>query len=188
MQYSRTGAITATQFLQRAPSLGRSELVRGVVRTMTPASGAHGLVSCNVLLLLSTYVRAHTLGQCFADSAGFALPGVPNTVRAPDASFVRAEHLPREGVGGGWIEVAPDLAVEVLSPSETASELAEKLTEYRASGTALIWVVDPVKRSVGVYAATDPVRWLAESDTLQGGTVIPGFSCMVRELFEGLAP
>lgn len=160
---------------------------------MTPASGAHGLVSCNVLLLLSTHVRAHTLGQCFADSAGFALPGLPNTVRAPDASFVRAEHLPHEGVGAGWIEVAPDLAVEVfspevLSPGETASELAEKLADYRASGTALVWVVDPVKRSVGVYAANDPVRWLAESDTLDGGAVVPGFRCVVRDLFEGLAP
>jgi Uma2 family endonuclease len=147
----------------------------------------HGIVSCNVLRVLSTYVRERGLGRCFADSTGFALPGLPNTVRAPDASFVRAERLPHEGVRGGWVELAPDLAVEVLSPTETASDIAEKLADYRAAGTAVVWVIDPAKRTVGIFAQTAPTRWLEESDMLDGGTVVPGFSCAVIDLFEGIA-
>jgi Uma2 family endonuclease len=181
------GVVTTEQFLEHPAASGRSELVRGAVRMMTPANGVHGIVSCNVLRLLSTYVRERGLGCCFADSTGFALPGLPNTVRAPDASFVRTERLPHDGVGGGWVQSAPDLAVEVLSPTETASEISEKLADYRAAGTALVWVVDPVKRTVGNFAQTAPALWLTESDTLDGGAVVPGFRCAVIDLFEGLA-
>jgi Uma2 family endonuclease len=181
------GVVTSEQFLDHPAASGGSELVRGVVRMMTPASGVHGVVSCNVLRVLSTYVREHRLGRCFADSTGFALPGLPNTVRAPDASFVRAERLPHDGVGGGWVELAPDLAVEVLSPTETASDVSEKLADYRAAGTALVWVVDPAKRTVGSFAQSAPARWLNESDTLDGDAVLPGFRCAVIDLFEGIA-
>jgi Uma2 family endonuclease len=183
------GIITTHEFLEHPAAAGPSELVRGVVRMMTPASGAHGLVSGNVFRLLSIYVREHALGRCFADSTGFELPGLPNTVRAPDASFVRASRLPPQGVEaeGGWLQLAPDLAVEVLSPSESASDIAEKLADYGAAGTALVWLIDPAKRSVGVFARSEPVRWLAENDTLGGSDVMPGFICSISELFEGLA-
>ena len=107
---------------------------------------------------LATYVRQHRLGVCFADSTGYALSNLPNTVRASDASFVRADRLPPEGISGGFVQLAPDLAVEVLSPSESASELSEKLADYRAAGTSLVWVIDPVKRTVAVIAVDAPVR------------------------------
>ena len=112
---------------------------------------------------------------------------LPRTVRAPDASYVRANRLPAEGIGPGLMKLAPDLAVEVLSPSESASELEEKLDDYRACGTPLIWVVDPVRRTVMIIATDTPVRWLREGNLLDAGDVIPGFSCAVVELFEGLA-
>ena len=86
---------------------------------------------------------------------------------------------PAAGIGPGLLKLAPDLAVEVLSPSESASELEEKLNDYRACGTPLIWVVDPVRRTVRIVAANAPVRWLSEGDTLDAGDVIPGFSCAV---------
>ena len=102
-------------------------------------------------------------------------------------SFVRAGRLPKEGIGPGLLKLAPDLAVEVLSPSESASELEEKLDDYRACGTPLIWVVDPARRTVMIVASDAPVRWLREDDALDGGNVVPGFSCPVAELFEGIA-
>lgn len=83
--------------------------------------------------------------------------------------------------------MAPDLVVEVLSPSETASRLEEKLDDYRACGTPLIWVIDPARRTVMIIASDAPVRWLREGDTLDGGRVLPGFTCGVAELFEGVA-
>jgi Uma2 family endonuclease len=191
MAYSaRTnGLLTSAQFLEQPAAAEHSELVRGVIRMMTPAGGAHGLVSGNAFRLLSTYVREHSLGRCFADSTGFELPSVLNTVRAPDASFVRASRLPVEGIGaeGGWLQLAPDVAVEVLSPSETASDIADKLADYRAAGTAAVWLIDPAKRTVGVLTLTRPVQWLTDGDTLDGDDLIPGFACAVSDLFEGLA-
>ena len=185
-----TTLLTADEFLTHPAARERSELVRGAIRMMTPASGAHGIVSGNVFLALSNYVRANRLGRCFTDGTGFALPGLPNTVRSPDAAFVRADRLPPGGLpsASGYLPLAPDLAVEVLSPSETASDLYEKLEDYRAAGAPLVWVVDPAKRRVSVYAADAPVRWLREADTLDGGSVLPGFTCPVAELFDGLAP
>jgi Uma2 family endonuclease len=123
----------------------------------------------------------------FGDSFGYELVRLPRTVRVPDGSFVRAERLPAEGIGAGLLNFAPDLAIEVLSPSESASELEEKLDDYLFSGTPLIWVVDPVRRTVMIVAADAPVRWLREGNSLDGGTVIPGFACPVSDIFEGLA-
>jgi Uma2 family endonuclease len=112
---------------------------------------------------------------------------LPHTVRVPDASVVRAHRLPKGGVEPGLLKLAPDLVVEVLSPRETASELEEKLHDYLVSGTRLIWVADPVRRTVMVVPNDLPVHWLHEGDTLEGGDVIPGFSCAVAEIFEGIA-
>ncbi len=180
--------LTADEFLEHPAANERTELVRGRIRNMTPTGAPHGLVSGNVFRLLSSYVREHRLGVCFADSTGYTLPNLTNTVRAPDASFVRAERLPREGVSGGFLSLAPDLAVEVLSPSENPSELAEKLADYRAAGTPLVWVLDASMRTVRVIPNTGESRTLAAEDTLTGDDVIPGFACTVAELFEGLAP
>lgn len=185
-----TVLLTADEFLAHPAARERSELVRGVIRMMTPASAPHGIVSGNVYGLLWTFVREHRLGRCFTDGTGFALPGLPNTVRSPDAAFVRADRLPAAGVrtSSGFLPLAPDLAVEVLSPSETASDLDEKLADYLTAGTPFVWVIDPARRRVSIVAADAPVRWLREGDTLDGGTVLPGFSCAVAELFDGLAP
>lgn len=183
-----TTILSADEFLVYPAANERTELVRGRIRVMTPAGLPHGLVSGNVFRLLSTYVRQHQLGVCFADSTGYTLPNLPATVRAPDASFVRADRLPPEGISGGFAQLAPDLAIEVLSPSESASDLSEKLADYRVAGTTLVWVIDPVKRTVAIIAADAPVVWLGVDHTLTGGDVVPGFSCGVGELFEGLAP
>lgn len=180
--------LTANEFLLHSAANERTELVRGRVRMMSPVSAAHGLVSLNIARALSNHVREHRLGVCFADSTGYALPNLANTVRAPDASFVCARRLPTEGVGGGFLELAPDLAVEVLSPSESSADLAEKLADYRVAGTSLVWVIDPARRTVMVIADGEPATTLGLTDTLGGGGVVPGFACPVDELFEGLAP
>ena len=189
MVYQSAGAaiVTPDQFLHHPAANERTELVRGHIHVMTPASAAHGLVSATVLHLLASYVRQHQLGACFADSTGYTLPNLPNTVRAPDASFVRRERLPSNGVGPGFLEIAPDLAVEVLSPSESRADVAAKLADYRVAGTPLVWVIDPADRTVTVIFTTEAVIALGEDQVLTGGNVLPGFTCAVRELFEGLA-
>ena len=183
--------LTAEEFLAHPAAQGPSELVRGEIRMMTPAGGRLGIVTAAVFGLLWTHVRARRLWQCFADNTGFQLhiPGERgDTVRAPDVAFVRAERMPRGGVTGGWMQGAPDLAVEVLSPSESMAITAAKLADYFAAGTALVWVVDPDARTVDVHTENATRRRLRVGDTLDGAPVLPDFACAVDELFEGLAP
>lgn len=192
--------LSADEFLAAPKSDDmRQELVRGEVRSMTPAGGWHATVGDNLYGPLREFVRARRLGRCVFDGAGFLLPlpaelqrrsrdGRPrDTVRSPDVAFVRADRVPPGGFGPGWIPFAPDLAVEVLSPSETASDTEEKLADYRAAGTRLLWVVDPAKRMVSIYAADAPARWVRTGEVLDGGEVLPGFALPVEALFEDVA-
>ena len=180
-------SMTVEEFLVCSIPDGKAELVRGELRVTPPPGAPHGTAAINLVVMLANYVRAHGLGRAFGDSFGYELVRLPRTVRVPDGSFVRGERLPPEGIGPGLFKFAPDLAIEVLSPSETASELEEKLDDYLLSGTPLIWVVDPVRRTVMIIAADAPVRWLRETDTLDGGTVVTGFTCPVSDIFEGIA-
>jgi Uma2 family endonuclease len=182
-----TMIMTAEEFLVYPVHDAKAELVRGELRVTPPPGGPHGVATYNLVFMLGDYVRQQRLGRVFGDGIGYELLRLPHTVRVPDASFVRADRLPPEGVHPGLLKFAPDLAVEVLSPSETASDLEEKLDDYTVSGTPLIWVIDPVRRTVMIVAADAPVRWLREGDTLDGGSVIRGFSCAVADIFEGIA-
>ena len=179
--------MTPDEFLVYPLSSVSAELVRGELRVTPPPGGPHGCTATNLVVLLAAHLKGREHGRVFADGVGYELIQLPHTVRSPDASFVRFNRLPQEGIGPGFLKLAPDLAVEVLSPSESASDLEEKLDDYRACGTPLIWVVDPVRRTVMIVASDSPVRWLHETDTLDGGEVIPGFLCGVAEIFEGIA-
>src|SRR3954470_5269899 len=121
--------VTATEFLVHPAAAAASELVRGTIRMMSPASGIHGVVCGNVFTALNDFVRAHPIGRAFLDNTGFQLLGLPDTVRSPDAAFVSAARLPPGGIGPGWMTATPDLVVEVLSPNETATELEDKLAD-----------------------------------------------------------
>lgn len=167
---------------------GKVELVRGEPRVMPPAGAPHGGVQSNLMRVLVPFVYARELGRVFTDGLGYELIKLPHTVRNPDASFVRADRLPPEGLQRGFLKMAPDLAIEVLSPSDKAWELEEKLDDYRTAGTPLIWVIDPRRRRVMIVSRDEPIRWLRLDDTLDGGTVLPGFECKVAQLFDGLAP
>lgn len=181
------GYVTAVEFLEHPAALGPSELVRGDVRVMTAASAAHGIVAGAIFAALNAFVEAHSLGVCFPDNTGFHLPGLGETVRSPDASFVEASKLPPNGIGAGWVPAAPDLVVEVISPNETASELEARLRDYFAAGTRLAWIIDPASRAVSVRGGADGERFLSVTDLLDGGDVLPGFSLRVEKLFARLA-
>jgi len=179
--------MTIAEFLVADLPEGKSELVRGEVR-LTPTPGPpHGRAATNLIVLLGSYVKEHRLGWVFGDAIGYELVRFPHTVRVPDASFLKADRIPSDGVRPGLFKFPPDLAIEVISPSETASSLEEKIRDYATSGTPLIWLVDPMRRTIMTIPADAPVSWLAEGDTLSGGTVIPGFACPVAEVFAGIA-
>src|SRR5215475_6794836 len=142
--------VTALEFLSHPAASGKSELVRGEIHVMTPASGVHGIVAGRIFVALNAFVEERELGLCFPDNIGFQLPGLDDTVRSPDAAFVRADRLSLESIGTGWVPVTPDLVVEVLSPSETTATLDEKWRDYSSAGTTLMWVIDPAARTVTV--------------------------------------
>lgn len=188
MPGTTTALLTLEAFAALPDDGRRLELVRGEVREMSPVHGPAATVASNVVWLLMAHVVPRKLGRVYSDATGFALLGAQHTNRSPDVAFIRADRLPARGIGPGPIRMAPDLVVEVLSPSETASILEDKLADYREAGTPLIWVVDPVVRLVTVHPADAPSSSLREGHELTGGRVLPGLRCAVAELFEGLAP
>jgi Uma2 family endonuclease len=183
--------LTADEYFTHPASREPGELVRGRICVMSPAGHGHHTVIDNLYPRLSLYVRERRLGRAYGDNLGFRLdiPGeVTDTVRSPDVSFLRAERLPAGGVpSAGFVAFAPDLAVEVLSPDQTAADMDERMADYFAAGTRLFWVVNPARRTVAVHSPAAPTRWLREGDALDGGEVVPGFSVPVADLFDGIA-
>ncbi|MBV9880786.1 MAG: Uma2 family endonuclease [Gemmatirosa sp.] len=182
--------LTADQFFVHPAAQGPSELVRGEIRVMSPAGGRHGRIGPRLTALLWQHVEQHGLGVVFADSAGFRLtiPGdTEESVRSPDAAVVLAHRMPPDDETIGFMPLAPDLAVEIISPSARAAELQEKLADYLAAGTLAIWALDPARWTVAVYRPDAPARYLRDGDVLDGAPVLPDFHCPVAELFAGTA-
>jgi Uma2 family endonuclease len=172
--------------LWRKPDDGlRHELVRGELTTMAPAGGQHGRIAMAVGSTLMAHVRAKKLGAVLAGGTGFVIARDPDTVRAPDVAFISKEHVPAGGLPDGFIPFAPDIAVEVLSPSDAQLDVEEKIEQWLQAGTALVWVINPRGRKVTVHRTGHDPRVLRESDLLSGEDVCPGFSVKVSELFEG---
>jgi Uma2 family endonuclease len=135
----------------------------------------------------STRVARFGHGQCFPDNTGFQLPGLVNTVRSPDAAFVRRDKLPAVRIGPGWMKVAPDLVVEVRSPDESRRELDERLHDYQVAGTRHRWIIDPDSRTVLLTSDDLPDRRLRADGVIDNVEVLPGFTLEVAKLFVGLA-
>lgn len=138
-----------------------------------------------LITILWTFVKARRLGLVTGADGMMRL--VPGLVRIPDVAFISWQRLPGQRIPDEPIpDLVPDLAVEVLSPSNTNREMIRKREEYFAAGARLVWLVDPIARIVEVYTAVDQVAVLAEACTLDGGVVLPGFALPLRDLFAEL--
>ncbi len=175
--------VTADELLALPEDGLRYELIRGELKQMAPAGGAHGYFALEIGAELRNYVNAHNLGRVFATETGFLLASDPDTVRAPDAAFVRRERVEETGLGDGYWPGAPDLAVEVISPNDTYTYVEEKVIEWLAAGTRMVVVLNPRRHVVTVYRSRDDIVVLTEENMLDGGEIIPGWSVPVRELF-----
>ena len=134
-------------------------------------------------MALAQFVKAHALGVVFGAETGFTIASDPDTVRAPDVAFVRRERMPESGLPTGYWPGAPDLAVEVISPSDTYTEVEQKVIDWLDAGTRMVLVVNPRTRTITVYHSHTDVTRLTLSDLLTGGEVLPGFTCAVSEVF-----
>ena len=160
------------------------ELQAGVLISEPVPGWRHGRVAFRLAELVGAHVRRNRLGVVVTNDSGFILSRSPDTVRGPDVSFVSRERLASVGDPVAAFPGAPDLAVEVLSPSNTPAGMHAKVADYLAAGTRLVWVVDPEGRVVRAYDTLLAPRVLGCGETLDGGDVVPGFRVRVEEIFE----
>jgi Uma2 family endonuclease len=163
---------------------GCYELLEGKLYKMPPPGPRHGEVTLNIGVILRSFVRVRELGRVMVGDPGFILRRDPDSVRGPDVAYVSYERHPaNEDLPSRYIELAPDLAVEVVSPSQTRTYVDEKAAAWLAAGVITVWVVDPRTNQVAVHRAGQAPTVLSSDDTLDGSPALPGFTCRVAEFF-----
>jgi Uma2 family endonuclease len=174
--------------LERLPDDGsRYELVRGDLIRMAPTSFEHFEVTGLVSYYLNAHVIPRKLGVVGGEG-GFVLHRGPDTVRAPDVAFVRAERVPSGEAAKHFAQIAPDLAVEIRSSNDSMRDLLAKADEYLAAGTSLVWIFDPPTTTVIVKAKDGTTRTLGIDDELDGGDVLPDFRLPLRLIYTKTKP
>ncbi len=175
--------MTADELLALPRGEFRYELVNGELKKMSPAGQKHGRITVRLTLPLAKHVQDLQLGEVYAAETGFKLKSNPDTVLAADIAFVRKERLKALGETESYWPGAPDLAVEVNSPSDTVREVEQMVAEWLEFGTRLVWVVSSKLQTVTVYRSLTDIAVLTEKDTLDGGDVLPDFKIQVKEIF-----
>jgi Uma2 family endonuclease len=133
--------------------------------------------------LIEQFARKNKIGTVYAAETGFQLRENPDTVRAADAAFIAQGRIPADGEPEGYWAIAPDLVVEVVSPSDSASEVQNKVTDWLDAGCRLVWVVYPDTTTITEYRSLTEVRVLTAEQSLDGGDVLPGLTCPIGEIF-----
>ncbi|MFM9266594.1 Uma2 family endonuclease [Tychonema sp. BBK16] len=177
---------TDAEFMALSRDGHRYEIVNGELIDMGNSGAKHGYVCSVLMILLGGYVHIQKLGAMFDSSTAFKMKS--GNKRSPDVSFMAKERLQGlDELPDGFLEGAPDLAVEILSPSNTVEEIHNKLVEYFDNGSRLVWVINPKEKYVLVYRSSqEPDRLLKSIDSLDGEEVVPGFSLAIAELFQKL--
>ena len=174
--------MTAEELLRMPDDGFRYALVRGELIKMAPAGRVHGKRGNRVNVSLSLHVYENNLGETYLAETGFHLETDPDHVLAPDIAFVSREREEATPEAGGFFPGPPDLAVEVISSSDRLTEVADKVSEWLAAGVRMVIVVNPRNRTVQAHTP-DGVTELTESDTLEGGDVVPGWRLPVADIF-----
>ncbi|MBX3425147.1 MAG: Uma2 family endonuclease [Pirellulales bacterium] len=182
---STVALVTAEELLERYASQQRCELIAGEVVVMSPAGHNHGFVVSNIHIAFGGYARSGRLGRTFGAETGFLVERDPDTVRAPDLAFIAKENLPQRIPESAFWPGAPDFVVEVLSPEDRTAAVDKKIRTWLASGTRLVWVVDPELETVTIYRSPTDVSILARDGRIAGRDSIAGFECNVSEFFAG---
>lgn len=182
---TKSKLMTAEELLNMPDDGRRYELIEGELIELPPPPGfLHGSVAGNAYWELRNFTRRHGVGRVLAAETGFRISSDPDTVRAPDAAFVANERLPEGDPPEGYLPLAPDLLVEVVSPSDRASDVDEKVHTWLDAGAKLVWVAYPSTKSVTMYRSRTDVTIVGGDELLNGAPVLNGFSIPVSRLFE----
>lgn len=175
--------MTADELMAMPDDGYQYQLIDGELVRMSPSWPGHSAIGASFVTALSNHVAQEDLGVVFGADAGFLLGQNPDTVLSPDVAYIQHDHLPADPDQQGYWPVAPDLVVEVASPSDRRSAISEKVVRYQQVGVRLVVVVWPQTRSLTVYAlGHEPVE-LKEDATFDGGEVLPGMQLLVADLF-----
>ncbi len=179
MATTTTRRVATEDDLRAMPNDGQKyELVDGEIR-VSPAGDRHGFIAAQLAALLVPFVKQRRLGFVFSD-AGFRLPS--GNVRSPDVSFVATGRFPDDKVPDDWGSVAPDLAVEIVSPGDRPRHVLDKVGEYLEAGVRLVWVIDPRHERAVVYRSVTDVLELGADGFLDGEDVLPGLRFVLRDV------
>ena len=178
----RTRRITGDELLAMG-DIGPCELIEGKIVPMTPTGGEQGVIESNLSRHLGNFVVDRKLGKVMNGEVGILTRRRPDSVRGADIAFVSRERL-ADTPAKGFLTVAPELVVEIVSTSDRWQEMRQKIEEYFAIGVQRVWIVEPDNRDVLVYSASTEMRKLGEGDLLTGEGVLEGFSLPVAQLFE----
>ncbi|MHB8577754.1 MAG: Uma2 family endonuclease [Dehalococcoidia bacterium] len=180
---TETGLMTAEEYWDQSSKFGRSELIDGRVVVILPASRGHNRTITKTARRLDEYVSAQGLGEVLSGDTGIMLRRNPDRVRAPDVCFIAAARLAADVPDTGWLEVIPDLVVEVISPGDTMTEVQQKTEEWLRAGVRLVLNLNPQTRTVVASQSLDADRIYHAGDTLTCDPVLPDFSVQVADLF-----
>lgn len=170
---SATTLVTAEEY-EAMGDIGPSELIRGKVVPSSHPKPRHGQIARRIFLAVWPFVDAHKLGELYGSEIGYLLERNPDTLRAPDLSFVRSE-LAATHDDDQWYRHSPDLAVEVRSPGDAAGEVKSKVAQWLAGGAKSVWVVDPKRRTLTIHHPNQTPHVIREDQALRDEAVLPGF-------------
>jgi Uma2 family endonuclease len=186
MAVQQTRRLTVEELYEMEDLPERFEVIRGEIVEMAPTGWTHTSTSMRIGIKLGIWLENNPIGVLGGADGGFALSQDPLVVLVPDVSLVLAERLPQEHSASRIPNLAPDLVVEVISPSDRASRVHDKVLTYLELGVRLVWVVDPPRRTVTVYSSKQPkiATQLNMGESLDGGDVLPGFKLPLANIFE----
>ena len=178
-----TKPITAEQLLEMDAKGMRGELIRGVFCPTMSAGMKHGEIIVNLVMLLGAEIKPNRLGRLMASDSGVKVETDPDTVREPDIAYFSKERLPLDVEVLGYAEVAPELVVEVNSPSDSPRHMFDKARMWLDAGVRLVWVIWPETKMIEVHRPAQPVTTLRETDTLTGEDILPQFKVPIKDIF-----
>lgn len=184
MTTTKEKLLTADDLLELHSKGVKGELIRGRLGGTMSTGVNHGKTVANLTILLGIFVKPQRLGTIVTSDTGILLDSIRHTVREPDIGYISEEKMPLNADIPGYSDVIPDLVVEVASPGDTVQSIHDKALMWLSYGVRLVWVAFPDERIMDAYLSTREVRTLDENDVLDGGDVLPGFSCRVSEIFD----
>ncbi len=183
MSTTSLALMTAGELMELPDDGFRYELINGELEKMPPPGHPHGRIAFRLLVFLGQFILDHGLGEAFATDTGFKLTSNPDTVLAPDFAFVTNERFAEGSKTEGYWPGPPDLAVEVLSPSDRPAKVQQKIAKWFSFGTNQVWIVDPKQNTVTVYRSLSDATTFSGSDYLEAQDLFPGFRLSLDKIF-----